>query len=174
VRTNSRLPEHRLADALARLEATNMANLETRWRRAFGRPVPPGLPRTLLVRVLSYRLQAEALGDLDRDTARALDRLAGPGGGAAVIPLPDDRGSQPGTVLVREWQGTMHTVMVMSDGYAWNGVTYRSLSEVARAITGTRWNGPRFFGLRVTKGADDPGGPRNRSENTSQAKRRAA
>ena len=103
------------------------------------------------MRALSYKLQADALGDLDRDTARALDRMAGQGAGAEVMPVPGTRSAQRGTVLVREWQGTLHSVMVMEDGYAWNCVTYRSLSEVARAITGTRWNGPRFFGLRATK-----------------------
>ena len=149
MRPSQSLAERRLADALARLEAADLPSLETRWRRAFGRPSPAGLPRGLLVRALAYRLQADALGDLDRESVRALDRMAGQGEGAEVIPMPDARGSQQGTVLVREWQGVMHSVMVMSDGYAWNGTAYRSLSEVARAITGTRWNGPRFFGLRA-------------------------
>lgn len=157
MRTSPRLAERRLADALARLDAADLPSLEKGWRRAFGRPVPAGLARGLLVRALAYRLQAEALGDLDRETARALDRMAGQGGGGEVIPLPDDRGSQHGTVLVREWQGTMHSVTAMSDGYAWNGTAYRSLSEVARAITGTRWNGPRFFGLRAAKETDEKG-----------------
>ena len=108
--------------------------------------MPPGLSPALLVRVLAYRLQAEALGDLNRETARALDRMAGQGG-SEVVPFPDQRASQPGTILVREWQGTLQ--LVMCDGYVWNGKAYRSLSEVARAITGTRWNGPRFFGPRA-------------------------
>ena len=150
MRAGHGLAERRLDDALARLAAADLASLDKSWRRAFGRPPPAGLSRTLLARVLAYRLQAEALGDLDLETARALDRMTGEGGGE-VIPLPDQRGSQPGTMLVREWQGTMHSVMVLGGGYAWNGTTYRSLSEVARAITGTRWNGPRFFGLRGSK-----------------------
>ena len=154
----------RLADTLARLGAADLASLGKSWRRAFGQAAPSGLSRGMLVRVLAYRLQAEALGDLDRATARALDRMAGQGaeqGGAAVIPLPDERGSQAGTVLVREWQGTMHSVMVMRDGYTWGGTAYRSLSEVARAITGTRWNGPRFFGLRSAKAPKELGSRRS-------------
>ena len=161
MRPSQSLAERRLADALARLDASDATTLEKDWRRAFGRPTPTGLSRTLLVRALAYKLQAEALGDLDRDTARALDRMAGQGAEVEVMPLPDTRGSQRGTVLVREWQGTLQSVMVMEDGYAWNGVAYRSLSEVARAITGTRWNGPRFFGLRAAK--EKPGQTQKRA-----------
>jgi hypothetical protein len=63
-------------------------------------------------------------------------------------PLPQASSVRPGTLLVREWDGVLHRVMALDEGFAWNGTSYRSLSEVARAITGTRWNGPRFFGLR--------------------------
>ena len=69
------------------------------------------------------------------------------------MPVPDRVGIRPGTLLVREWEGVPHRVMVMAEGFAWNGSTYPSLSKVARAITGTRWNGPRFFGLRDQKGS---------------------
>jgi hypothetical protein len=67
------------------------------------------------------------------------------------VPVPDKIGLRPGTVLIREWDGAPQRVMVLADGFAWNGSTYKSLSQVARAITGTRWNGPRFFGLRDKK-----------------------
>ena len=111
------------------------------------------MPRTLLLQVLAYRVQAAALGDLDPVTARLLDRLAAQGRSSAraEVPVPDRIGIRPGTVLVREWDGTSQRVMVLADGFAWNGTTYQSLSQVARAITGTRWNGPRFFGLRDRK-----------------------
>jgi hypothetical protein len=69
------------------------------------------------------------------------------------VPVPDRVGIRPGTPLVREWEGVSHRVMVMAEGFAWNGSTYPSLSKVARAITSTRWNGPRFFGLRDQKGS---------------------
>ena len=113
----------------------------------FGRPAPE-LPRALLHRALAYRIQADATGDLDRDTICLLDRLAQEGRDGVVIPLPDLRGTKPGTLLVREWEGTLQRVMVLEQGFAWNGQTYDSLSQVTRAITGTNWNGPRFFGLR--------------------------
>ena len=77
-----------------------------------------------------------------------LDRLARDGRDGAVIPLPELRATKPGTLLVREWEGALHRVMVLEQGFAWNGQTFDSLSKVAHAITGTNWNGPRFFGLR--------------------------
>ena len=103
--------------------------------------------------MLAYRVQAAALGDLDRATVRLLARIASEGRSSKreEVPVPDRVGLRPGTVLVREWEGGSQRVMVMADGYAWNGTTHRSLSQVARAITGTRWNGPRFFGLRDSR-----------------------
>jgi hypothetical protein len=97
---------------------------------------------------MAYRLQADHLGDLDADTRRLLDRSP-----AEVGRLAADRNRRrtelrPGTILVREWDGHLQRVMVLADGFSWNGGTYQSLSEVAFAVTGTRWNGPRFFGLR--------------------------
>ncbi|WP_281411524.1 DUF2924 domain-containing protein [Enterovirga aerilata] len=74
------------------------------------------------------------------------------------MPPPEMRGTKPGTLLVREWEGTLHRVMVLEEGYAWNGQSFESLSKAARAITGTNWNGPRFFGLRQkenVKGSQD-------------------
>jgi hypothetical protein len=106
----------------------------------------PDLPRALLQRILAYRIQADAAGDLDPTTIKLLDRLGR--GEISEIPLPELRAVKPGTLLVREWEGTLQRVVVLESGFAWNGVTYESLSKVARAITGTNWNGPRFFGLR--------------------------
>src|SRR5215204_2305314 len=99
--------------------------------------------------------QAAVFGDLDKATARLLDRIADDAGSGkrVEVPVPDRVGIRPGTLLVREWEGVCHRVMVMAEGFAWNGSTYPSLSKVARAITGTRWNGPRFFGLRDQKGS---------------------
>ncbi len=142
-----------LAGELDRLSAMDAASLRRRWRMVFGRAAPEQLPRALLQRALAYRIQADALGDLDRDTIRMLDRLAREGRDATVIPLPELRGTKPGTLLVREWEGMLHRVMVLEQGFAWNGQTYDSLSKVARAITGTNWNGPRFFGLRDRAGS---------------------
>ncbi len=134
---------------IGHLRGLDLAGLRARWRASTGRAAPAHLAKGLLLRLLAYRLQADALGDLDPGTIRFLERLASdrvPKG--TSIPLPDGDLVRPGALLVREWEGATHRVMALAEGYAWNGGTYRSLSEVARAITGTRWNGPRFFGLR--------------------------
>jgi len=147
----------RVSASLAVLAGMDAAALDRRWRQVFGTVPPSGLPPAQRARVIAYRLQALAYGDLDRDTAQALERLVrardgtSQGGSAAPIfvPVPDRRGHTPGVMLSREWAGVMHTVQVLEAGYAWNGAIYDSLSRVAQAITGTKWNGPRFFGLRA-------------------------
>ena len=135
---------------IVRLRDLDVASLRARWRTAFRRPAPQHLPRHILFRALAYRLQADELGDLDADCRRLLDQAATPEGAKkiAVIETGPSAELKPGTILGREWNGHMHRVAVMADGFAWKGKTYPSLSRVALAITGTRWNGPRFFGLR--------------------------
>ena len=103
--------------------------------------------------VIANRIQADRFGDLDHETKQVLDRTVaketGPVTSARLASFDRKRTElTPGTVLVREWDRQSHRVMVMADGFAWNGQTYDSLSKVALAITGTKWNGPRFFGLR--------------------------
>ena len=135
------------------------------WQARMGKAAPAHLPKALIVRVLAYRLQADAFGDLDVELVRQLGRIAeehaeakrgGDAFGASghtlsleAIGMSDKRAGrlQPGCVLVREHAGAMHHVMVLAEGFAWNGQTFSSLSKVALAITGTSWNGPRFFGL---------------------------
>jgi len=135
---------------IARLRGLDITGLRARWRSVTGRSAPAHVPKHLLFRMLAYRLQADALGDLDKATIRYLDRLGGGGGSprgtSEPLPLPGEGTVQPGTLLMREWQGVQHRVMALDEGFAWNGATYRSLSQVAHAITGTRWSGPRFFG----------------------------
>jgi hypothetical protein len=135
---------------LARLTELDLPTLKARWRSVTGRSIPPGVQRSLLVKMLAYRLQADAIGDLDADTARFIERIGSDRSlmAAKTLPLPDKARAGQGAIFIREWEGVTHQVMHMADGYAWKGVTYRSLSEVARAITSVRWNGPRFFGLR--------------------------
>ncbi len=120
------------------------------WEVALGKKAPSHLPRHLLFRVLAYRLQADRLGDLDAESRRILDQSGSPEQASSRAADASRRANnvRPGTVLGREWNGQMHRVAVMADGFAWNGATYPSLSKVAFAITGTRWNGPKFFGLR--------------------------
>ena len=138
----------------------SLDQLRVRWRKLFRRPAPAHLPRYLLFRVIACRIQANALGDLDKEAVRFLDavaadwqkrRAAGETNSKRpppVPPVPARRSLKPGTILAREYAGELQRVVVLEDGFAWNGKPYRSLSEVARAITGTNWNGPRFFGLR--------------------------
>jgi len=151
---------------LAELERLSLDDLRLRWRNHWGRLAPAPLARGLLFRVMAYRLQAEAFGDLDRKNIRMLDRLADdaadrpssnelstPGHSSSAATSPCRQRSdplilKPGTLLTREWQGRIERVTVVSSGFAWNGATYTSLSAAAFAITGTKWNGHRFFGVR--------------------------
>jgi hypothetical protein len=138
-----------LEQEIARWRDLDLSGLQVRWKTLTGRKAPPHLPKHLLLRLLAYRVQADAFGDLDQATIRFLERLAtGARQANTPVPLPASRALKPGTLLRREWQGTLHQVEVRQEGFSWGGATYQSLSEVARAITGTRWNGPRFFGLR--------------------------
>ena len=153
-----------LAAEINALSQLDDETVRRRWRRLVGRPLPKGLGRGLTLRILAYYQQVQHSGDLDRASqqvlaesasaprgrfdpaapdrdANATARRADTGIGAAII-------VRPGTLLVREHEGVSHRVMALEDGFAWNGKTYESLSKVAFAITGTRWNGPRFFGLR--------------------------
>jgi Protein of unknown function (DUF2924) len=137
---------------IARLRGLEVRELRARWHTVFRRRAPPQLPRYLLFRILAYRLQADRLGDLDAETRRLLDRI-GSGSLDETDRLVDDLNRsrtelKPGTLLTREWNGHLQQVRVLADGFSWNGKTYPSLSKVAFAITGSRWNGPRFFGLR--------------------------
>jgi hypothetical protein len=147
------VPDKELLDnEIARLRGLDLGELRARWHTVFRRRAPPHLPRHLLFRILAYRLQADRLGELDADSRRLLDRI-GSGSAEGIDRLVADLNRsrtelRPGTLLTREWDGHLHQVMVLADSFAWNGKTYRSLSKVAFAITGSRWNGPRFFGLR--------------------------
>jgi hypothetical protein len=151
VRISPTPPDRKTLDVeIARLRDLDVGELRNRWKTVFGRRAPPHLPRHLLFRVLAYRLQADQLGDLDGECQRLLDRSESPekAGQRAVDLSRRTVNLRPGTVLGREWNRRMHRVTVLTDGYAWNGKNYLSLSKIALAITGTRWNGPKFFGLR--------------------------
>lgn len=145
-----------LTDAIAQLRDLDLAALLVRWRNHVGGEPPAHLPKFLIVRMLAFRLQEDAYGGLPDSAKRALERLRGPDGQRSPEPIPPvsvSAGLRPGTLITREWQGALHRVMVLEEGFAWNGTTHKSLSEVARAITGTRWSGPKFFGLAAAKTA---------------------
>ncbi|MGE0773805.1 MAG: DUF2924 domain-containing protein [Sphingomonadaceae bacterium] len=120
------------------LAALDIAGLREEWGRRYG-PPPRFRSTDLLARMLAWRIQADGLGGLDAITLRLLGKDSS---GPPPVTL------SPGTRLAREWQGKRHEVEVLAEGIRYQGQSYRSLSEVARAITGTRWNGLRFFGLR--------------------------
>jgi len=135
---------------IARLRDLDVGELRARWHTVFRRRAPTHLPRHLLFRILVYRLQADRLGDLDAGTLRLLDRSGSPADVGRLAAEFNKRRTdlKAGTILVREWDGQLQRVTVLADGFAWKEKTYPSLTKVAFALTGTRWNGPRFFGLR--------------------------
>jgi hypothetical protein len=133
---------------LDRLPTAPIAQLRKRYRELFRTEPPKAFGPDLLRRSVAHRIQETAYGGLSASTRRLLDQLvkaakAKPNG---RLELP--RRIKPGSELVRTWKGKSYRVMVMADGFAHNGKTFASLSEIASEITGTRWNGPRFFGLR--------------------------
>jgi hypothetical protein len=150
-----------IAREIELLRGLDIQELRSRWRQHLRGAPPPTLSRPLLFRLLAYRIQERVHGGLDRETARYLDRIAheaarrrAAGEKRKAKAVPDvppvalDQRLKPGALLVREHAGEMHRVIVVAGGFRWREETFASLSEVARAITGTRWNGPRFFGLR--------------------------
>ena len=147
-------PDRKSLDVeIARLRALDLNALRARWQGVTGRTAPTHLAKHLLFAILAYRLQADAFGDLDASSAQLLRRAAtvrSVAGLAGLMDRLDQRNQQlrPGAILTREWNGRDHRVMVLADGFAWENGTYDSLSKIAFAITGTKWNGPRFFGLR--------------------------
>jgi Protein of unknown function (DUF2924) len=157
VKIGPALPDRQTIDAeIARLRDLDLRALRARWHTVFGRQAPAHLPRHLVFRVLAYRLQADHFGDLDADSLRLLDHSGSPekAGHRAMALRRRTIELRPGTVLGREWNGEVHRVVVLASGFSWNGQTYRSLSKIATAITGTRWSGPRFF-LRDKPSKDD-------------------
>jgi hypothetical protein len=140
------LPED-LAGEIATLNTLEPAALLQKWRALFGTDPSPLLARIFMVRAIAYRLQERRFGGLKPSTQRLLDRV---GEGRADVGrrrIPDRRVSA-GTVLIREWGGVSHRVTVLDHGVVYRGRRYRSLSEVAGVITGARWSGPLFFGLK--------------------------
>ena len=138
---------------VANLEGLDLNGLRRQWRAHLGGGEPPAhLPRWLLIRVVAYRLQSDAFGDLDRSIRRILRSGKDDGVGAPFDRrAPQTRegvGLKAGALLVREWKGQLERVMILEEGFAWNGQTFGSLSQIAKAMTGTTWNGHRFFGLR--------------------------
>jgi hypothetical protein len=170
-----------LGETISGFVDLDASGLCLQWRNHLGGNPPAHLPRWLLLRILAHRVQAAALGSLDKETLRVLRQPKGRRLEASDArpfetrtPITRDGADlRTGALLTREWSGKLERVMILDQGVAWNGETYGSLSQVAKAMTGTSWNGHRFFGLRATKshrsampsltGGDCDGAPRDLS-----------
>lgn len=136
-----------LAVEIAQRDGLDLEALRNIWRQRLGSP--PHFASTEMTRLwLAWELQAKACGGFAPATRRRLKQLSNPPKCDAPPTTPASGALKPGTVLTREWGGTTHRVIVLEEGFAWSGQNYRSLSEIATRISGTRWSGPRFFGLK--------------------------
>jgi hypothetical protein len=148
-----------LDDMIAALVELDAKGLGLQWRNHLGGTPPSHLPRWLLMKILAYRIQAKAFGGLDKETLRVLRQPKGQRIAssdlhpfeARIATTRDGTKLQAGALVAREWNGRLERVMILDQGVAWNGGTYSSLSQVAKAMTGTSWNGHRFFGLRTDR-----------------------
>jgi hypothetical protein len=146
-------------EALSRLPKLDIHELREEWRCLYKADVSPHLSRELLIRAVAYRMQEVALGGLRPELQRQLRQIAQnlKEGGQARIRLRPEL--KPGTRLIREWQGRTYEVMVLDACLSWQGTQYRSLSAIARKITGTAWSGPLFFGMKQNRSADRRSSP---------------
>jgi hypothetical protein len=134
-------------------DITSLSDLDTPslrqwWADLFDIEATSRISRDLLIRAIAWRLQEEVCGGLSNSARRQLARHAEEFRSSGSISVSSSADLKPGTKLIREWQGRVHEVVIVEDGYVWSGKRYRSLSQIARIITGTRWSGPRFFGTR--------------------------
>jgi hypothetical protein len=143
MRSRAREVEQRLAE----IETYDSGALRQEWQKLYGCPAPKRIRRDLLLRAVAYRIQELAFGGLKPATVRRLKQLADKSRVGPVAPPPAAASLRAGMRLMREWNGETHLVEVVEKGFTWRGKSYPSLSAVARAITGGRWSGPRFFGL---------------------------
>jgi hypothetical protein len=138
-----------LAAEIAGLSQLGIDELRGRWKAAFGKSRSLEIGRSFLIRAIAYRMQEQAYGGLKPSIRRLLSEVKEEAAEGSSPKTPQVKKAQSGTILVREWQGNAHRVTMLDDGVSFNGKHYRSLSQVAREITGSRWSGPRFFGLRL-------------------------
>jgi hypothetical protein len=136
-----------LASDLARLVSLDRTALTSAWLKTYGTEPPRNISQPLMLRALAYRIQVQALGGLKPSTQRYLTKIAEEGNAAPATAMPIAR-VKPGTRLLREWHGVSHEITMLDDGVHYQGQRYRSLSQVAQVITGAKWSGPLFFGLK--------------------------
>ena len=144
-----------LAAELKGLGGLGTDELRQCWTEYYGIAPSPRISRELLVRAVAHRMQEEAHGDLGKACRRQMARLTVTLGAGGSLEGVQTRSFKPGTKLIREWKGKVHEVVIAGGTYIWAGQHYRSLSQIARAITGTRWSGPRFFGLAAGQETGD-------------------
>ena len=143
------------------LPSLGKAELRAEWQRLFGRPAPSALRKDLIAKVLAYRIQELRFGSLNSAAGKRLRQIAKACEANPRAPLPDLPGFKSGTRLIGDWKGKPHVVTIIEDGFEYGGKRYSSLSRVARLITGTRWSGPLFFGLKARHDRDHRDGHRN-------------
>jgi hypothetical protein len=155
---------------LARLAGLPAHRLRIEWRRQIRGEPPAGLSRDLLLRAITYKVQEHAYGGLTQAARKTLRNLAGKittegaGGTLNLAPM-----IKPGVRLVRDWRGQAHSVLVLEDGFEYQGERYRSLTEIARRITGAHWSGPRFFGMVPARAKVGSASPRRTRGDTPEA-----
>jgi hypothetical protein len=130
------------------LTQLSVSSLKDQWRSVYGTEPPPRSSRKLLFSAIAYRIQERAFGGLKPSVRRLLERASEDAGSRRILRTPKVTTASNGTVLIRDWQGKSHHVTVLDRGVLYGKKNYRSLSQVARVITGCRWSGPLFFGLR--------------------------
>jgi hypothetical protein len=173
------MPRGTIVDAaleteIGRLPDLSLPELRDRWKMLFGHPAPKSLRRNFLARAVAYQMQVEAYGGLAVATKRRLREIANAArNGDANATLGSSR-IKPGTQMIREWKSTTHTVTALAEGFEWNGRAFKSLSAIAKNITGTNWNGFAFFGIkRAPSSNKNAAGPR-RNKSTPLADADAA
>jgi DUF2924 family protein len=140
----------RISAEIAGLESLDLSQLRARWKFLYEIEAPPHLSRDLLRGAVAYRMQENVLGGLKPATRRLLRRVAEDARGRKPTKVVPTRRVAPNAILIREWGGTRHEVMAVENGAMFRGKRYRSLSQVARVITGSHWSGPLFFGLKAS------------------------
>jgi hypothetical protein len=136
---------------ISRLEQLSLDSLREEWRRIHQTPPPRRLSRDMLLRGISYKLQENIFGGLSKIFRRSLQVSGASNASSRATERPPRSFLKPGTRLVREWHGVTHTVIILENGVDWRGKNYKSLTVVAREITGAHWSGPRFFGLKAER-----------------------
>ena len=134
---------------IGELEQAPLPHLKQRWRELYGTQPPRRISRDLLIRALAYRMQEQVFGGLKPSSRRLLARVVAEAAQRREIRVTPQPALKSGAILLREWHGIQYRVVVRDDGIVFQGKRYASLSQIAQRITGTKWSGPRFFGLRA-------------------------